>query len=323
MNKSILFRGPMAADLNEFLKFKRALGYSYRRPEWVLREFDRFLQAYAGINSRWRFDEVALAWLSSKPQRKAISVSRDATVLRQLSLYLRRVHRCKRFQEPLWPHLPTKAAFVPHILSEADILRLLALCSDLKGSPFRRTLYKTLILVLYCTGLRFGEALRLRMRHLDTRLRVLYVDTFKGRARWVPFHGSLAKELNLYLSARCAYAPAFPEARLFVGANQKTLPYRTAGEVIAGLFRKAALKPARGRTGPRAYDLRHAFAIHRLTRWYKEGADLHSRLPWLSAYMGHTDIMGTETYLNATPLLLRIAGNRLRRRYGFGRDENR
>jgi integrase/recombinase XerD len=55
----------------------------------------------------------------------------------------------------------------------------------------------------------------------------------------------------------------------------------------------AALKPEKGRVGPRPYDLRHAFAVHRLSRWYRQGVDLHSRLPWLSTYMGHVDIVGT------------------------------
>jgi integrase/recombinase XerD len=67
--------------------------------------------------------------------------------------------------------------------------------------------------------------------------------------------------------------------------------------------------------GPGPYDLRHAFAVHRLSRWYGQGADLMARLPWLSAYMGHVDIIGTETYLNATPELLDVADDRLRRRY--------
>jgi len=31
--------------------------------------------------------------------------------------------------------------------------------------------------------------------------------------------------------------------------------------------------------------------------------------------MGHDDILGTETYLTATPELLELAGNRLRSRY--------
>jgi integrase len=220
----------------------------------------------------------------------------------------------------LWPRLPTEASFVPHFLSKADILRLVALCADLKRPPFRPVLYKTLIFLLYCTGLRFGEALRLRLRDVDTRSGVLFVETFKGRARWVPFHRSLSQEINHYLTIRYAYAPSSPDHRLFVGANRDTLPYKTASDVISNLFRKAGLKPDRGRTGPRPYDLRHAFAVHRLSQWYNDGVDLHSRLPWLSAYMGHTDIIGTETYLNATPVLLKVAGNRLRHRYEFGGD---
>jgi integrase/recombinase XerD len=69
--------------------------------------------------------------------------------------------------------------------------------------------------------------------------------------------------------------------------------------------------------------LRHAFAVQRLTRWYRQGVDLHARLPWLSAYMGHVDIVGTETYLNATPELLELAAHRLQRRYRKAASDER
>ena len=105
------------------------------------------------------------------------------------------------------------------------------------------------------------------------------------------------------------------DARFFVGVNQRRLPVETAARTFRILFKLAGLKPEKGRIGPRPYDLRHAFAVRRLSRWYREGVDLHARLPWLSAYMGHVDIIGTETYLNTTPELLELAGNRLRRRY--------
>jgi len=39
--------------------------------------------------------------------------------------------------------------------------------------------------------------------------------------------------------------------------------------------------------------------------------------------MGHVDIMGTETYLNATPELLNLAASRLRRRYRENQDRTR
>ena len=97
----------------------------------------------------------------------------------------------------------------------------------------------------------------------------------------------------------------------------------TAHSTLHGLFAKAGLKPEKGRVGPRPYDLRHAFAVQRLTLWYRQRVDLHARLPWLSAYMGHVDIVGTETYLNATPELLHLAAERLHRRYRKTDGEDR
>lgn len=85
---------------------------------------------------------------------------------------------------------------------------------------------------------------------------------------------------------------------------------RAASDSICRLLRRLGLKPPKGRVGPRPYDLRHTFAVHRLTRWYLEGADIAARLRWLSAYMGHCDLTGTERYLRATPELLEIAGDR-------------
>ena len=312
MNK--IFHGPISGELHGFLQFKRSLGYGYARAEFALREFDQFLSGYARKDPGWQLDRAAIAWLSSKPQRKPVSVSMDAAILRQLFAYLRRLPRL-RVIEPNWPRLPTESCFVPHYLSESDVVKLLALCTNLKRPAFRAGLFRTLVLILYCTGIRLGEALRLRMRDVDTRTGVLFVETFKGRARWVPFHRTLSRELDRYLAERVKYAPAGSETRFFVGANQRVLPVSTAHGTIYGLFAKAGLKPEKGRVGPRPYDLRHAFAVQRLTRWYRQGVDLHARLPWLSAYMGHVDMVGTETYLNATPELLALAAHRLHRRY--------
>ena len=89
----------------------------------------------------------------------------------------------------------------------------------------------------------------------------------------------------------------------------------TAGDTFRKLYRVSGMKPAKGRSGPRPYDLRHTFAVHRLARWYHQGVDLHCRLPWLSAYLGHVNLMGTETYLAATPELLSLAAHRFRRYY--------
>lgn len=311
------FASPLGDELAAFLAFKRARGYRYVRAEFMLRSFDRFLSSRV---RRWHarhLDEAMLAWLASRPDRKAISVAMDLAVIREFWRYLHR-HDPRRFaREPRWPRLPTEPRFVARVLSPEHIRVLLRLIGSLDRPSFRRSLYRALVLVLYCTGLRFGEALRLRIRDIDLRRRVLFVTESKGRSRWVPFHPSLAIEIQRYLRARRAFVgfDAVADDRVFVGANRRTLAVSTAGGTLCNLYRSAGLKPARGRIGPRPYDLRHTFAVHRLTRWYRQGVDLHRRLPWLSAYLGHVDLLGTETYLTATPELLALAGDRFRRRY--------
>jgi integrase len=206
------------------------------------------------------------------------------------------------------------------VLSKGDVKTLLRLTASLDRPEFYARLYRTLLLVLYCTGVRFGEALRLRLCDVDLDDGVLFVAGSKGRARWVPFHSSLAREIERYLIARRAYAGARtrPDDRLFVGVNKTRLPISTAHNMLCTLFRRAGLKPAAGRVGPRPTDLRHTFAGHRLERWYRAGVDIHARLPWLSAYMGHDNILGTERYLHASPRLLETAARRMRRRAAVG-----
>lgn len=91
-------------------------------------------------------------------------MSADAAVLRQFCAYLRRLSGRPPVQEPIWPQLPPESNFMPYILSKKDVHQLLELCKPLARSRFRARLYRALILLLYCTGLRFGGALRLRMR---------------------------------------------------------------------------------------------------------------------------------------------------------------
>ena len=75
-----------------------------------------------------------------------------------------------------------------------------------------------------------------------------------------------------------------------------------------------------GRHSPRLHDLRHSFAVHRLTDWYRQGADVQRLLPVLSTYLGHTDLAGTQVYLSMTPELLQQASSRFERYASGGSD---
>jgi site-specific recombinase XerD len=56
--------------------------------------------------------------------------------------------------------------------------------------------------------------------------------------------------------------------------------------------------------------MRHTFAVHRVTSWYQQGADVQNLLPKLSTYLGHVKLTATQVYLTMTPELLQEASTR-------------
>lgn len=176
---------------------------------------------------------------------------------------------------------------------------------------------RALTLVSYCTGMRLGEAVRLHLEDVDLRRAILTVQRSKGRSRILAIRGDLVAELRQYLRHReevLAASGVGASTALFVRRDGSALTLRAASDALRRLLRGLGLKPPHGRSGARPYELRHAFAVHRLTAWALEGADVHAKLPWLSAYLGHQNVLGTEGYLRATPQLLELASQRFEQR---------
>jgi integrase len=110
-----------------------------------------------------------------------------------------------------------------------------------------------------------------------------------------------------------------PQTPLFQREDGRADNVGNASMRFSTLFRCCGFKPRRGtgRGGLRVHDLRHMFAVHRLDLWYRAGRDPTPLLPWLSAYLGHVNLLGTERYLQATPQTLATASRRFRRSLGF------
>ena len=51
---------------------------------------------------------------------------------------------------------------------------------------------------------------------------------------------------------------------------------------------------------------------NRMLSWYRQGINPQSHLAHLAAFMGHTDIQYTLTYITVTPELLQLASERFR-----------
>lgn len=301
----------LARDATQFLAFKRAMGMGYWRAEFVLNSFVRFVRDQYGELPA-SLEQAVTRWASRIEGRKAITVGHEFGVVRQLCLFRRRSD----------PHgfVPDHAVapvresvFMPYIFSREEVLAMVDAATRHEDRSRWGAMLRALTLVLYCTGIRLGEAVRLRMVDVDLRRAVLTVQRSKRRSRLLAIRDDLVAELRQYLRHReqvLAASGAGDPLTLFIRRDGSALTLHAASDVLRRLLREQGLKPPRGRSGARPYEFRHAFAVHRLTAWAVEGVDVHAKLPWLSAYLGHQNVLGTEVYLKATPQLLQLASQR-------------
>ncbi len=66
----------------------------------------------------------------------------------------------------------------------------------------------------------------------------------------------------------------------------------------------------------RLHDLRHSFAVTRLTLWYRQRVDLDVILPALAIYLGHVGLASSQRYLQVTPEIFTEVTGRLQARFG-------
>jgi site-specific recombinase XerD len=219
------------------------------------------------------------------------------------------------------------SSFRPYIYCHEELNRLLEATTMLNSTKRWRThpeTLRTLLLLLYATGLRVGEALSLRCCDVDLAQRLLTIwNTKFFKSRLVPIGEHLSKVLGEYLKLRKTLP--FPEAqqsRVFVFRTGKPLSYAAVKRDFALARRQASVRrPSGEHVQPRIHDLRATFAVHRLTAWYREGANVQARLPLLATYLGHSSIAGTVCYLSMTPTLLSEAALRFQR-YAMPQKEN-
>ena len=184
--------------------------------------------------------------------------------------------------------------------------------------------FRTLLLLLYGAGLRFSEATNLTLADVDLPEAVLTIRATKFyKNRLVPVGPRLAGVLHAYVPLRRRGNLAQGEESFLLANRDGTrLASSTVQAAFDTLRRIIGFQGAPGgRQIPRLHDLRHSFAVHSLTGWYRQGADVQRLLPVLSTYLGHSDLEGTKVYLSMTPALLHQASLRFARYAGGGRDE--
>jgi integrase len=96
----------------------------------------------------------------------------------------------------------------------------------------------------------------------------------------------------------------------FVTAAGQPIPLGRLEHAFARALRRTTIGRHHPGHAPRLHDLRATFAVHRLVAWYREGANVQARLPFLSTYLGHINVSATAVYLTMTVELLGEASRR-------------
>jgi site-specific recombinase XerD len=306
----------LGSVMRDHLALMKSLGYRYDTQESRLLRFDRFLQSRPDLNGR-SLNVLVREWANTRsgPQQALDCHLAGRTLSEALS-------RIDRGGEAIpWDKRIKQAAHQghrrPYIFSEQEVTCLLNTALSLPSTQSRlrpRTAHMMLVLA-YCAGLRIGEIARLNVGHFDAGDRTITVRGTKFfKTRCLPLSDTVVAALSSYFDARkSSGAPAGDDSPLF-WHERATASYSPghARSLLVSVMRRAGLKTARGRTGPRVHDLRHAFVVNRMIAWYREGINPQSRLPYLATYLGHKDINSTLVYLTATQELLQEASARFR-----------
>jgi len=214
------------------------------------------------------------------------------------------------------PKLPPPLA--PYIYSVDELNRLVAATDTLQTpqSPLRALTMRSLLLLLYGTGMRIGEALSLTLPDVDLAEHLLTVrDTKFFKTRLVPTGPRLTRVLADYFSRRRQLLlPAGEASAFFATRTGIHLEYRVVNKLFCRLRQAAEIqREPTARYQPRIHDIRHTAAVHRVIAWYRAGANVQRLLPQLATYLGHVDIRSTQRYLSMTPELLNEASLRFER----------
>ncbi len=207
------------------------------------------------------------------------SVARKLSSLRGFFNYL--ITRKRLSHDPCQGvHNPKQPRPQPRFLNVDQALSLMQASKEDGPKGLRDA---ALVELLYGSGLRISEALRLNVQDIVPGRLFLKVIGKGGKERVVPLTDISLQRLEAYLHVRSTFTPSLKEKALFLGARGQRLGRRQASRIIESLRSAAGLPQT---VSPHA--LRHSFASHLLA----SGADLRS----VQKLLGHSRLSTTQRY---------------------------
>ena len=309
MSSTIKFKSFLSPWLEDYLVYRKNVGFTCGDLRWFFSTFDRFiLEKDAKVND---LDASFLLDFRSTLLHMAPStVNKIFILLRGFLDYLIRM-RILQYNPARDVPAVTDKSYMPFIFSANQVDELLkSIQGDIRKTDekvfFKDLAVYTSIMLMARCGLRISEPIRLKTAHYRHDEKTLYIEKTKfNKDRLIPVPRRASAELENYLSLR---------NKIVKKAHNKSLLSVSADKAIAhcyiySTFHRAVrsigiVSPKRtvgnmvfGQSRP--HSLRHAFAVSTLKNVRKRGKSAQNALPVLAAYLGHTDYRYTMKYLKA------------------------
>jgi integrase len=293
----------------DFLAYRNSLGFEDITLKDALPRFARYCCKQDQSSHLTR--EIAVDWVASRKKAGPYYRRRLLGQIRIFAQYLSLFDPKTEIPElGLLGYAPYRRR--PYIYSDEEIRRMIAVAETGKWRvPFWSDTLPAIIGLLSCTGMRPGEALRLRIADVNIPDRQIVIRESKScLRRRIMIHETTAKALDRYLDTPIP-VPRHGAPTFFRRERGRPIERRCIDGSFRYLRKWADLTAPPGERQPRLYDLRHTFVCRRLLIWYREDRNVQELLPALSAYVGHSEIDDTYWYLTATPELMALCSRKM------------
>jgi site-specific recombinase XerD len=169
---------------------------------------------------------------------------------------------------------PRKEKFLPEVLSEEEIAKIINATENLK--------YKAILMTIYSAGLRVSELTNLKIKDIDSsRMQIRVVQSKGKKDRYTLLGHKTLEILRKYITV------SKPKEWLFEGKEGEPYAPRTIQEILKKSVDKVGLKKKIS-----VHTLRHSFATHLL----EAGTDIR----YIQSLLGHSSGKTTEIYTHIT-----------------------
>ncbi|MGD9569246.1 MAG: tyrosine-type recombinase/integrase [Sedimentibacter sp.] len=286
-------------NIEDLINQKHAFGYPYTTSSHHLINFDRF--CYANYpQEKVLSKEIVLKWTQLHDSEHENGRKRRISALRELAKFMNR----NGIEAYILPNdwIGKEKQYVPHIFTREELTAFFAAADSFeynKLCPARHLVIPVIFRVIYCCGLRPGEALNLKIENVYLDKGQITVLESKGhKSRHVMLSESV---LNLCRKYREKSQYIFPNSEYFFPNHQgNSYSISRLDDLFWKCWNIADIKNSTV-PSPRPYDFRHTFTTECINQWMKEGKDLNAWLPYLSSYLGHEHYSSTLYYFHLVP----------------------